>query len=666
MAAVLAVNLSSKVLEELEFQLSPVRYFWSDSQVVLGYINNESSVFHVFVANRVQQIREKTSPSDWRFVKGTLNPADHASRGLRASHMVTCTLWWQGPAFLAKPGRVEEEGTSDHGPGGAMAALSPGDPEVRSARCRAVEVELTPQCDWAEKYSSWSMLLRVTSWVLRFGKRIRLRHEAIKPELDPQISADELLVAEKFVVRSVQCKYFVRSLSCLLAGERLSGSDCLLKLDPFVDEDGILRVGGRLRLSDLPEREKHPFILPKEDHVTTLVVDSAHRRIFHQGRGMTINAVRQAGFWVLGLSAVVSTLIWRCVSCRRLRGKSAGQKMAELPADRLEQSPPFTYVASDFFGPYMVTVGRGRLHKRYGVLFVCMASRAVHCETAEQLTADCLINCLRRFMAIRGPIALLRCDRGSNYVGMVSELKRAREMLDEEAVRKFAASEGCCFQVQFEVPQASHTGGTWERLVQSVKRVLNGILVERYAGMTDEMLRTFLAEAASIVNSRPLSTQCLGDPLSPRPLCPNDLLLQKCRPLLPPPGAFTQDDAYSRKRWRRVQHLVDTFWHRFRREYVQHLQTRSKWQNCSPNLVCGDIVLFVHDAGTVRNTWRLGRVVKLYPSADGLVRSCQIAVADPKLDGQGRRRGQLALLDRSSHQIVRLVPARGLNPDREP
>ena len=209
------------------------------------------------------------------------------------------------------------------------------------------------------------------------------------------------------------------------------------------------------------------------------------------------------------------------------------------------------------------------------------------------------------------------------------------------------------------MPQASHTGGTWERLVQSVKRVLNGIIVERYAGMTDEMLRTFLAEAASIVNSRPLSTQCLGDPLSPRPLCPNDLLLQKCRPLLSPPGEFTQDDAYSRKRWRRVQHLVDTFWHRFRREYVQHLQARSKWHDRSRNLVCGDIVLFVHDAGTVRNTWRLGRVMKLYPSADGLVRSCQIAVADPKLDGQGRRRGQLALLDRSSQQIVLLVSARG-------
>ena len=120
-------------------------------------------------------------------------------------------------------------------------------------------------------------------------------------------------------------------------------------------------------------------------------------------------------------------------------------------------------------------------------------------------------------MAIRGPIALLRCDKGSNYVGMVSELKRALEALDEERVQKFASSEGC-FQVRFEVPQASHTGGTWERLVQSVKRVFNGILIERNAGMTDEMLRTFLAEAASIVNSRPLSTQCLGDPLSPRPL----------------------------------------------------------------------------------------------------------------------------------------------------
>ena len=92
---------------------------------------------------------------------------------------------------------------------------------------------------------------------------------------------------------------------------------------------------------------------------------------------------------------------------------------------------------------------------------------------------------------------------------------------------------------------------------------------------------------------------------------------------------------------------------------MQHLQTRSKWQNRSSNLACGDVVLFVHEAGTVRNTWRLGRVAKVYSSADGLVRSCQIAVADPKLDEKGRRRGQLALLDRSAHHVVLLVPARG-------
>ena len=92
---------------------------------------------------------------------------------------------------------------------------------ARTTRRAAVEVALTPQCDWAEK----------TSWVLRFGTRIRLRRGAIKPELEPQTSADESLVAETFVVRSVQCKYFVWLLVCLLAGEKLSTSDCLLKLE---------------------------------------------------------------------------------------------------------------------------------------------------------------------------------------------------------------------------------------------------------------------------------------------------------------------------------------------------------------------------------------------------------------------------------------------------
>ena len=99
-----------------------------------------------------------------------------------------------------------------------------------------------------------------------------------------------------------------------------------------------------------------------------------------------------------------------------------------------------------------------------------------------------------------------------------------------------------------------------------------------------------MTEAEGIVNSRPLTLENLHD-LESRPLTPNQILTMKTKVVLAPPGVFQKEGVYARKRWRVVQHLTDVFWSRWRKEYLQLLQQRQKWNEVRPNLQVDDVVL---------------------------------------------------------------------------
>ncbi|XP_045167568.2 uncharacterized protein LOC123530855 [Mercenaria mercenaria] len=370
---------------------------------------------------------------------------------------------------------------------------------------------------------------------------------------------------------------------------------------------------------------------------------------------MTTNVIRNNGLWIIGCSSAVSHVILKCVVCRRLRCSFEGQKMADLPSDRLEPSPPFTYCAVDYFGPFYVKEGRKEM-KRYGVLFTCLTCRAVHVETATSLETDSFINCLRRFIAIRGPIRQLRSDRGTNFIGAENELKSSLAELpvDNDQIKQFLLREGCdWFEWKMNVPAASHMGGVWERQIRSVRSVLATLLHTHGNSLDDDSLRTFLYEAASIVNSRPLTVANVNDPLSVTPLTPNHLLTMKTSIILPPPGNFQTNDMYCKRRWRRVQFLLNQFWTRWRNEYLQNLQVRKKWTSVKRNLSNGDIVL-VRDDNLARNNWKIGRVQEVFKDSDGLVRKVRLALGTACLDKTGKRNNPIVYMERPIHKLVLL------------
>lgn len=124
------------------------------------------------------------------------------------------------------------------------------------------------------------------------------------------------------------------------------------------------------------------MIIPKAHHIATLIVRHYHKEVIHQGRHFTEGAVCSAGVWIVGRKRLVSSIIYYCVTCRKLRGRVSQQKMADLPADRLSTEPPFTHVGLDIFGPWNIVTRHTRSSsaesKRWAVLFTCMSTRAVH------------------------------------------------------------------------------------------------------------------------------------------------------------------------------------------------------------------------------------------------------------------------------------------------
>jgi len=226
-----------------------------------------------------------------------------------------------------------------------------------------------------------------------------------------------------------------------------------------VNERGLLCVGGRLKKSTLNCSYTHPVLLPKEGYITKLMITWCHQQTAHSGRGMTLNEVRSKGFWVIRGNSAVKQIISRCVECKRFRGTACQQKMGDLPSDRLHEAAPFTYVGLDLFGPFIVKNGRKEL-KRYEIIFTCLSCRAAHLEVVSSMSTDSFILALRRFIARKGNVRVIRCDNATNFVGGESELRKAFCRLDHTKLNLFLSNLGTDWLIfRKNPPSASHMGG---------------------------------------------------------------------------------------------------------------------------------------------------------------------------------------------------------------
>ena len=234
----------------------------------------------------------------------------------------------------------------------------------------------------------------------------------------------------------------------------------------------------------------------------------------HGGASMTLNQLLQC-YWILRSTAVVCRVLNSCMHCRQRYEKPGAQKMADLPPSCLQiYTYLFAYCGVDYFGPLLMKQWRSQV-KKYGCLFTCLTSRAIHIEVAMDLTTDAFINALHCFLSRRGPVLHFFSDNGTNFVSAKKTLREALRQWNQHQIKDFL------LQWTFNPPNASHMGGAWERVIRSVRRILTALMTEQT--LNDDQLHIFLLEAESILNSRPL-TPITTDADVTEPLTPNHLL----------------------------------------------------------------------------------------------------------------------------------------------
>lgn len=149
--------------------------------------------------------------------------------------------------------------------------------------------------------------------------------------------------------------------------------------------------------------------------------------------------------------------------------------MSDLPIDRVTVCPPFTYVGVDVFGPWTISSRRTRgglaSSKRWAVIFTCLGIRAIHVEVIETMESSSFINALRRFISIRGPVKQLRSDCGTNFLGACKELGITSKHCNNQEIQDFLSKNK--YTWIFNPPHSSHMGGSWERMIGIVKRILD-------------------------------------------------------------------------------------------------------------------------------------------------------------------------------------------------
>ena len=419
------------------------------------------------------------------------------------------------------------------------------------------------------RYSSLNRVKKAVAWILRAKNFLRAKVKSKHAKFDcSDLTVQDLQQAETELIKHVQKQHLSNLISFVGSGGRGTSKlpHFLQKLSPIILHD-VVRVGGRLRNAPVGLDSKYPIILPSDSHFTELVILDHHTKVGHSGMGHTWSSLRQK-FWIIKGSTTVRRVIGKCLFCRKRNASLGSQLMADLPPGRLQlDKPVFSHVGIDYFGPILVTQGRKQV-KRYGCIFTCLTVRAVHIEISHDLTTDSFLNALRRFIARRGQPEHIRSDNGTNLAGANKVLRNALKEWNQSQINDHLRQRDV--QWTFNPPAASHMGGSWERLIRSVRRILSSLLTSQ--SISDEVLLTVMAEAESIVNSRPL-VPIIFEP-GEEPLTPNHLLLLRGNANLPP-GLFEKKECYPRRRWRQAQYLANQFWQRFKREFLPHIIHRS-------------------------------------------------------------------------------------------
>ncbi|XP_054745895.1 uncharacterized protein LOC129250285 [Anastrepha obliqua] len=415
LAAVLGLSLANVLSYELSITVNR-RVFWTDSKNVLFWLRSSTRKYHQFVALRIGEILESSAVREWRWLPSGENIADEGTKWSSNREFDDNQRWFCGPKFL-----LERESSwpiiqfPDDGEE-TVEVLQHIDFANNSLGTTA---EITPD---VKRFTTWEKLRSAHRFVLRFLRLVtkgKPRSQFLQKLLNP----DNIETAELAIMLNCQSEMFHEEICRLRNGEEINRKSFLFKFSPYLDQIGLLRVKGRIDVAEaVAINVKRPIILPRKHDV-----DFYHRKFHHHHNEIVVNEMRQR-FCISALRRLVKECAAKCQTCRNRRASPQPPQMGDLPMERVSPfTRPFTFTGVDYFGPMDVVIGRRR-EKRWGALFTCLTTRAVHIEISPTLSTESFLLIFKQFVSRRGVPKRIISDNGTNFRGasvlLVKEIER--------------------------------------------------------------------------------------------------------------------------------------------------------------------------------------------------------------------------------------------------
>ncbi|XP_037930081.1 uncharacterized protein LOC119664701, partial [Teleopsis dalmanni] len=411
----LLAKLMNKIIKILGN--NPEVYCWSDSAITLWWIKEPRNKER-FIRTRATEIKILIPSAEWRHIRTKENPADIASRGICASKLINNTLWWHGPTWLANP---KEEWPKDDQIDGSAVIIT----------------------------------------------TLNTNH----------ISKEELDTARNEIIRQHQLTHFAAEISSINQGKEINRISKLIHLRPFIDKNGLLRVGGRLQNATIKYNQMHPIILHR-DQYAELIIYQAHQSTLHGGQNLMEAHIKQQ-YWILGVRKGIKKICNNCTKCIRYSQNFGKQIMGYMPSHRINVSHPFEHTGIDYAGPIYMKCSKGRGQKSfkgYISVFICMSTKAIHLEAVSDLSTEAFMAALKRFFSRRGKSAHLYSDNGTNFIDALKRLDKefGNAIKNNTSIVQILATEK--IEWHFIPPASPHFGGIWEAAVKSTKYHLKRVI----------------------------------------------------------------------------------------------------------------------------------------------------------------------------------------------
>ena len=639
--AVLGTRIKNFLIKETNLQFSQIFHF-VDSSTVLGYVQKEYGSFKPYEGIRIAEVQSSSEfvgdkLKGFAWVAGDDNPADLCTKPRCIEDLQEGGFWEGGPSFLREdeskwPIKLTYRKNDLEG------MLNP-----KPVICSHVQLASFDYIGrLLSRSSSWRKTSRVMSWMIRSVLAVN----GIAIAASDVLTSKEIATAKRLLIKYAQ-KSSVNELQQAAA----DGKGRYRKLSPELDDDGIWRVGTRMRnFVPFTFDGKLPAIIPNDHTVTKLIMQECHS-FGHYGQDSTLCRFRSQGFWTTRGGQLAKKVKNQCVPCRKSNHKTLHQPMGELPEDRLKQPVAWGYCQMDLMGPFSC---RGDTNKRatvktWGMLIEDTNSGAVYIDIVHDYSTSAVLLALRRFGANRGWPGVLSTDPGSQLESASGILENWWQSMGKQ-MREFASTKN--FQWKVSPPDSPWRQGKAERRIGIVKKLLRHSVGD--SRLTVVELQTAFYEVANICNERPMGLSKPREDGCYDVITPNQLLMGRSSNILPDDTEIAESLPMN-ARYRLVKHVTDMFWQRWSSSVSPGLIVRQKWHESSRNVRVGDVVL-ICDNSKIKSKYKMGVIETVFESKDGYVRSVVVKYVLVQKSSTGDGKVTTIRVKRSIQRLVMILP----------